>query len=304
VGHVPPVLVDPTNVIPMLAWTVVPAVLILAYGLRKPSSRHVERWAAARDLRLTEANRTLVAQYLQRTRRLRSMGGVIGLLISSVPGNLLNFLDPSSRLAHTMLRLATGRLSVYLIFGGYLLGALAAEFSLARPGGGRRAALVPREVGQYVNPKVRTALRALAAALVALPPWPGHSPGPGWPQPTLSRYVFTAVAGIGIVALVEGLQRLIVRRPQRVGDPDLLAADDAIRASSAHACAGAGLALLMSLVGEVLMERGAGTHFLLVRWPFMFGGLALTVGAVRVWLRLGTPYAWVVRRRRQEPSPA
>lgn len=201
--------------------------------------------------------------------------------------------------------MASGHWGWAAVVGGYMLGALAAEFSLTRAGEAGRppAVLLPREVEQYATPWARIALRVLAAALPAMILFPLLVPfeHDASAVPTVARYTLLAAVGTCIFVAVEWLQRAIVRRPQNVVDPGFLAADDAIRASSVHACLGAGLAILMTLLGVVLNEVAGAAGGAPLRW-LAVPGFVLAVGSLVVWLGFGTSYGWVVRRP-QDTSP-
>jgi hypothetical protein len=66
-----------------------------------------------------------------------------------------------------------------------------------------------------------------------------------------------AAAVVVLGAGLEAIERWLVRRPQPFTDPELVAADDAIRAQSIHAVAGAGLALLLLAGCGVALVLGA-----------------------------------------------
>jgi hypothetical protein len=153
---------DPGNVVQLVLTVGLLLLLLIALAFRTPSARYVERWAANRGLELTDTNRDLVRAYITRTRRLRTIGGAVGFLVVEVPASLYNLVDPASELGRALLRLAMGwwTLGTGTVIVGYLTGALVAELSLARPRAGQRsrAALVPRDVKQYVTPWARSAL--------------------------------------------------------------------------------------------------------------------------------------------------
>jgi hypothetical protein len=90
-------------------------------------------------------------------------------------------------------------------------------------------------------------LRSLALTCLALVPVYLVAPrtGSGSLVPSEPLYLVTGLSGVAIAAAVEAVVRWAVRRPQLVISEDLLAADDAIRASSAHALAGAGIGLVL-----------------------------------------------------------
>ena len=147
------------------------------------------------------------------------------------------------------------------IFVGYLLGALYAEVSLARPvpGARRRAGLAPRELEHYLPRGVVVAQRVLGAAAalgsvaIGLVPYPDSVSNPSLPV-----LVVVAVGAVAAVAGLEAVERWLVRRPQPFTSPSLVAADDAIRAQSIRAVAGAALAgLLLFCCGLALALQGS-----------------------------------------------
>ncbi len=219
---------------------VIPVQLYRAY---RPEKRLVDAWADEHGLALTPENRPLVARYLRKSRVLRTWGGVAGALLPS----MVEFAW-SGRVQ--VLGFGTDGESAPLAFGtiyvGYLIGALCAELSLARPPAGRRraASLVRRELGHYLP---RSLIRAQRAAAVAgglgtlaldLVPYPESVSSPG-----AASLVVGAVVVLAFGAGLEAIERWLVRRPQPFTSPPLVAADDAIRAQSIHALAAAGLAL-------------------------------------------------------------
>jgi hypothetical protein len=132
---------------------------------------------------------------------------------------------------------------------GYLLGAVAAELTRRRPHPRqlRAAALAPRRLADYLPAWMLWAERAVAVAVLALVPL--GSPGEPWAH---SRGITTAVAAIAVVALVEVTLRVMVRRRQPVATTGELAIDDALRSTSIHRAAGAGLAALLFLLPSQL----------------------------------------------------
>ena len=214
----------------------------------------VTRWAQARGLELTPENLPVVRRYLRRARVLRTCGAIAGLVAPVVIRFALG--EPVRVAGVGADGMSPGEIG--LVFVGYLAGAVLAEVSLARPfdAARRSAALLPRELTDYLPSGVVWLQRALAAACVLgavamrLVPY-----GPGTATPSWGSMLgFVAL----IVAFAVGLERLewwIVRRPQPFVSPSLLAADDAIRAQSVHSLAGAGVAFLLlacSLIAFVL----------------------------------------------------
>lgn len=247
-------------------------------------------------MRLSERSAELVAAYLRRTRRFRTLGGVIGFVTWLLLGIVFDGLD-----ATVMVVLTQEVGFLWPLVVGYLTGALAAELSLARArySGDKRASLVPRDVDDYVDPFARTGLRAFAVLAVVLVPFAAILPvAPRFqPGPNVTRFALVAAAAVGIVLIVEWLQTVVVRRPQPFTAEDLVAADDAIRASSIHACAGVGLTLVMSLVAGELWIIGVSTGFWLLRWTLSLLSAVVAGGGLGIWLGYGTAYGWAVRRR-------
>jgi hypothetical protein len=220
----------------------IPVVLWRAY---RQDESLVGRWALDQDLELTPDNRPLVARYLRNARVLRAWGGVAGAILPS-----LIELAATGRVH--VLGFGTDGDSAPLGFGtifvGYLVGALCAEVSLARPRPGlrRSASLARRELGDYLPRTAVVAQRAAAAAAAlgllasALLPYPD-----GVSQPGPTGLILGAVAVLGCGAGLEAIERWLVRRPQPFTTPSIVAADNAIRAQSLSAVAGAGLSLLL-----------------------------------------------------------
>jgi hypothetical protein len=213
----------------------------------RSSERSAERWARDHGLELTAESRPLVRRHLRRSWRWRTWGGVLGATLPTLIDYVLN-----GRVQ--VLGFGTDGQSAPLAFGsifvGYLLGALGAELSFARPvASGRRAAsLVPRELAAYLPRRLVIAQRALAALAalgvisLGLVPYPDAATNPSTPA-----LVLFAVGVLGFAAGLETLERWLVRRPQPFTEPALVAADDALRAQSVRSMAGAALSLLLLL---------------------------------------------------------
>jgi hypothetical protein len=217
----------------------------------------VERWARERDLELTPDNRPLVARYLRRARRFRTWGAIAGALAPTVFDYLVN-----GRVQ--VLGFGTDGESAPLGFGsifvGYLVGAVLCEASLARRPQARRrvAGLHRRELPAYLPRWVIVAQRAAtvgaAAGLIAIAavPFPDGTADPG-----AFELAVGAVVVLAFGAGLEAVERWLVRRPQPFAAPELVAADDAVRAQSIRAVAAAGLALLLLLCCGVALALQA-----------------------------------------------
>lgn len=265
--------VGPLEIVVLALLGLVP-VAAIAFVAAKARGRQVEAFSVAHGLILTPANESLIAAYLDRSWRWRLTGAVLGAVIpfgTRVPG--------------------------LEMLGGYLVGALAAELteSRLRRGAQPTATLAPRSLADYLSPGILRALRATAVVAVALVPVylviPRRVSVTEHPQ----LLVGSALAMIAAAA-VETALRLIVNRPQPAADPDLLAADDAIRSASIHACAGAGLAIMLLLVAIELWALGFGTDMQLLRWVSPFLSIAASLGAFVTWSLFGHDRPWRVQR--------
>jgi hypothetical protein len=220
----------------------IPLQLVRAYRL---NAAFVERWARDHSLTLTAENRPMVERYLRKVRVLRTWGGVAGAILPS----LIEY-AVSGRVQ--VLGFGTDGDSAPLGFGaifvGYLVGVVCAEVTLARPvDGARRSALLERrELASYlprrivVTQRIAAVAGALGTLAIAVVPYADGVSTPGGPSLVLiAAGVLAAGAGL------EAIERWLVRRPQPFTSPPLVTADDAIRAQSIRAVAGAGLALLL-----------------------------------------------------------
>ena len=260
------------------------------------SEEKLVQWAQARSLELTPENRPVVARYLRRARVLPICGALVAVVLPTLVelilhGDLviLGFHSDGSGAPYA------GPFEAYI---GYLLGALCAEVSLARPRdpARRSASLVPRDLDSYLPRRLLLAQRALGVAVVlgvivtGLLPYPSPASDPTWSALAAGAAFFGAFA-VGL----EVLERWIVRRPQPFTTPSLVAADDAIRAQSVHALAGSGLALLLVALSGVFAVLTASDVDLLT-WAMWLPAIAAFVLSVRACRDIGQQ-PWHVRRR-------
>ncbi len=118
----------------------------------------VEEWARSMGLELTPGNRAFVRSYIRWTRILRIACGVAGLLAPTIYMAFVGEPIPQP-------------FDFSLLNGvvGYLVGAVVAEVLLKRPKAGvPTAALVPRDVRDYLPSVLTTALRVTAAVGLTL----------------------------------------------------------------------------------------------------------------------------------------
>jgi len=120
------------------------------------------------------------------------------------------------------------------------------------------------------------------------------------PSDVSALLVLVASALLVVVAFaVDRLLQAIVARPQPAINAELMAADDAIRASSIHALSGAGVGLVLVGIGAVLFAlQYASTNDALGAWLGYPATLAILLSLLS-WVRLGHPTTWRVRRSNQ-----
>jgi hypothetical protein len=227
-----------------------PVEVVLYYGtlaallwfvvVRTPTEKERRSWARSYGLEITPVNERAVWRYLARSQRWRRVGFVLGWLAASG----LDRRDGNDFLG-----------SWWLLAGvGYSLGIVAAEATRHPRVESGAASLEPRHLDQYLPrwltwvPRVLTAA-VVVAAVVALT---------GSRALTLSdpQILVLAAVAAGVLAGAELIERAVVARRQPVSEPDLLAADDAMRTQSAHALAGAVIIAAGSLWSILLFSYG------------------------------------------------
>lgn len=285
------------DLFPFLLWALIlfailGRVMVRAYT--EVNDAFVDEWARAHVLALTPRNRPMVRWYLHTARVLPTWGAVAGFFLPPLIGRAFG----SPTLEDAL---------IPLVFVGYLAGALYAELALVRPvtGGRRVAALVPREVGDYLPRRLLVAqwvsgAVALAIALAVFAVDFERDPAAGIDgSPRVMAVVFAGVAALLAVALGR-LERWLVQRPQPFTEPDLVAADDAIRSQAVHSMAGSGLAIeLVCLAGALLVL--SRSHVQLLRWTMPVAGALGFVAAIWTCLYYGHR-AWRVRRVFADPA--
>lgn len=191
------------------------AVAVSAHGVERA---RVMRFARRHELPITVHNGQQVLGYLATTRRWRAFGLAAGLVVS-----VAWFLPDIT--VH----------SLYL-FAGWFVGALIAEFRVARlPHGPNPAALVtPRRLADYVSTPARLILPVATALCLTVG--------------AFTVDLFWTVAGVVTALVVWLIQRHVLRRPQPLAEPDRMRADDAIRSRSLHVLAGGGATLVLYCV--------------------------------------------------------
>lgn len=263
-------------------------VIVLALGMQPPAESTVARWLVSYEAPTDDASRSTARGFLTRAKRSR-FGCAFVLIV------LYSLIIGRSGAPAWVNTLVVG-------LAGYLIGAIAAEV-FRRPSAERFAGamLAPRTLTTYVH---RTAIIGLvlmpaaavgAAALYrSIEPDVPRSFGLEDPAAVMGAAAF----GVVVAVVVWIALRALVRRPQPTSDPAALTLDDAMRASSAHALAGAALALEWLLLAFII---SALQHWLSATGS-RFAGLAsflifLSLGAAFAsWAIIGHPERWRSRR--------
>ena len=252
---------------------------------RAPVSRRtLERFARRQQLTITAANGPLVVRSLALTRSWRGFGLWTGV----VCGFLWAVRDSQVTVNFTT------------AFLGWFVGAVVAEWRIAglpRDDGRRTASLQRRTVSGYLSVGARAllavALVLLAGTFVAVLVLAGTTDGAA----TIRALLWAGAAAVGLVLVGLTLRRVATRR-QPPSAPDLVAADDALRARAATVLAGSVIAAcglptatMFELIGGQVGGDG-GT------WAS--GGLGIMV----LELVVGFGVATTATAPRQRPRPS
>lgn len=261
----------------------------LVLALMPPSPARLDAWARRHGFAPTVANRSLVAAYVRRTRALQVAGAAVGFLASPVYVGITGRPFP------------LGDSWVALAVGGYLVATVVAEAAFLRRSPAtsvRGATLAPRALHDYVASATIWVIRILPVVAVAL--GVAYALVPKDPQRPLDPSVtFLLVASAVLVAFavaMEATLRAIVARPQPATSEDVVAADDAVRASSIHGLSGAAVALMLLSAGWELVSVGQVTSVTILSQVLPWLGVLADVMALGAWIGLGHPRSWRVQR--------
>jgi hypothetical protein len=262
------------------------AVVVVARGFQIDEN-YVARWADSANVTLTDANRPVVRRYLAWSRRCRTVGGLTGFLGPVIVSEVVGKPDDP------------GPWAVSLMVVGYLLGALVAEFVINRPErGSGTALLVPRRLSDYLPAYVLVLQRGLAAtALLMVPVYALLEPHARFTTPSVAGAAAFGIGAACLAVLIEVLERRIVGRRQSVTPGADVALDDAMRSSSLHVLAGAGIAVLIfvaslmvaisiATVASETVSSAVGIAFILLVLP----------SSLFFWVHLARPNGFRVRR--------
>ncbi len=247
----------------------------------------VSRWADATSIELDPENTLVVQHYLIWNRRGRRIGAFLGFmspwLYSAISGHTFD----------------EGGWALSLMLVGYLLGALVAELVVDRGREtGPSAVMQPRRLVDYLSVRLLTAQRALGAlALAMILPYGLLQPGSSIDLPGVGTIASFGLGGASIAVIVEMIERRIVARRQSLADITDVEVDDAIRSTSIHVVAGAGLALLIQFAGPLVaitLAAGIGGDA-----GGIIGGVTIAVAfllSLACWINVAHPARFRVRR--------
>lgn len=266
-------------------------VIIGLFTRRAASPKELEEWARAHSVELTDGNRAMAAYWVRLLITLRVVGGTAGLLL----GPLFD--------AATGLRTNDRGGFIIWVILGWVAGTCWAERAMARPGERRGAAsLAPRRLADYLPRALRVGPAVAAGLVVALAIVAALAPAASPPRPpgrSDAVLVVTAVGAVALALMAALGARAVVGRRQPVARPDVVAVDDAVRATVLHHLAGGVTSALLLVALGVLNELlGARSESNSVEG---WAALALFFGAFVVW-RWSVHRAWRVRRAGLGPA--
>jgi hypothetical protein len=227
----------------LFAFCVVVAIAAIWISRRtQAEDAELGRWTDATGVGLTPESSLVVQRYLFLSRRCRRVGALVGFLspwlYSSISGRSID----------------EGGWALSLMLVGYLLGALAAEVVVHRAQEpGTTAVMQPRRLVDYLPVRLLTLQRALGVLAPAMIlPYAFVQPGADIDLPGVGTIALFGLGGAAIAVIAEVIERRIVARRQSLADIHDVEVDDALRSTSIHVVAGAGLALLIQFAGPLV----------------------------------------------------
>jgi hypothetical protein len=228
---------------PQLTFVVSQPLLVLVVAailiVQPVSVERLARFAQRHGVTLTDENRHLAVRYLVTTRRWRTAGVVISVVISG---------------GYTWWHSHTVGWSDLGMFAGWFVGAIVAEWRLNLPASGSRrvASLIPRRPRDYLSRSALWVPVGLWAVVLGVA-IRGLAAGPEWPL------VWGPLALLAVGVVIVAVARHVLTRAQPATEADIIAVDDALRSRSLHVLAGSAVAIggyLASIVIGYLAQWG------------------------------------------------
>ena len=241
--------------VPLLVPLLVTGIVVGLFAVPacRPVTRDdVDEFARLSGIDTTDASERFVGYYLQTGRRLRTVLVVAAFFLPTLIGEALGITESEDGGALPS--------SWQAVLAACLIGTIWAELALARPAGTVRvASLRPRRTSSYLGRPLRLSPAVVGAVGAAV--WAGVARLPdegeagGTDRAGTTQIVVGVVFGLALPVLVALTQRWIVSRPQPFVLPALVAADDAVRASSVRFVAAVGTSMaLINLAGGALQH--------------------------------------------------
>ena len=219
-----------TFLVPLLILLAVLLTLTVRALRGSVSRKRVEEFAKLHSLTVTAANGDQIIAYRATTRRWRTAGLLLGVVVQILVGGHFT-------------------IEFWWVLAGWFAGAIVAELRVAQLARAPRAAasLTARQSADYLPAIGRWAVPATVAACLAVAVFGAARSGTGRTVDAGLLELWTGL-GVAVGAATFAAQRYVLRRPQPRVEPDRLAADDAIRSRSMHVLAGAGMTLVLYCV--------------------------------------------------------
>lgn len=274
-------------VLHLVALTAGLSIVFAVKALLPVPRRYVDRFLRRYPIRVTPASGPMVVRRLARVRSARTIGGLAGALLGGAAGLF-------------GLRFNV----VFAIAIGYLLGAVVAELPSRRDRTNARrpaASLVPRRLRDYVPRWFVVAPVPIVAVTLVIE----VAAAAGARRPNLGDdaawHGFVGVSAMILASVLTlATARTILYRRQPYTTPEMVSADDALRAASLHCVCGGGVAIVAMIGSTSLWSVAVRSDVQLLRWITPWLGLALMFSAYVAWFGLRVS-PWLVRRRYAAP---
>lgn len=274
------------DILDLASFSVGLVIAVVWFGRRANDPAEAGRWAEWHGLAAQGPTWPSICSYVRTSTWLRVIGGAAGVAIGVLIDRAL------------LVSTTAGAGGWWWLVAGWLVGGVYAHRVTVRslPGAEPVASLLPRRAAHYLSPIARWSPAASAAAVVAIAVLGSIAASPQDLAPHDRRWLasLALLASVSAGAAMLGIRRLIARG-QPVGDPHVLAFDDALRAATAHLIAGGTAAanLIVAMVASAAVLSPDHTPYGLSLWvPLALGIAAFVAGRFLAFL----PW-WVPRHR-------